>query len=57
MSSDNSPAFAGKIEDIQYLDIGETSLHKNYNSKGPLDKSNELLIAQSKDKVCMSLNT
>lgn len=56
MSDDENLTFADPLEDLQYLDIDRIGLHENDNFKYSSDKSNDLQISQSKDKVCIYLN-
>lgn len=54
MSGDES--LAGPMEGLKCLNIDQTELYENYNFKDPSDKSNELQIYKSKEKVCICLN-
>lgn len=51
MSSVESLTYAGSIMDLKDLDVDEIKLTENYKFKDPAHISNNLQIAQSKEKV------
>ncbi|XP_026807070.1 probable ATP-dependent RNA helicase spindle-E [Rhopalosiphum maidis] len=57
MSSVDSITYANSVADLKDLDIDEIKLFEHYKFKDPSNKSNDLEIAESKDKIINSINS
>lgn len=57
MSSVDSITYANSVADLKDLDIDEIKLFEHYKFKDPSNKSNDLEITDSKDKIINTLNS